>query len=167
LGLKEKSYFVITLHRPSNVDSIKEVVEILNAIVKNARGLPVIFPIHPRTAKILKNLNINANNLFLVDPLSYLEFNFLIQRSKAVLTDSGGITEETTVLGIPCMTLRNNTERPETISTGTNELIGTSQKAITLSMERLFQGRWKKGSIPELWDGKSGLRIIEKLLTLS
>ncbi len=102
----------------------------------------------------------------MIDPLGYLEFNFLVERSKAVITDSGGITEETTVMGIPCMTLRDNTERPETITQGTNELLGTDPKAIKPAMEKLFAGQWKKGSIPELWDGKTGERIVEGILKL-
>jgi len=104
-------------------------------------------------------------NLYLIEPLGYLEFNYLVERAKAVITDSGGITEETTVLGIPCMTLRDNTERPETITIGTNELIGTNPVAIINAMEKLFSGKWKKGTIPERWDGKSAERIVDILLT--
>jgi len=99
----------------------------------------------------------------MVDPMGYLEFNYLVQNSKAVITDSGGITEETTVMGIPCMTLRDNTERPETISIGTNELLGTDPVAIPPAMEKLFSGNWKKGGIPEKWDGKTAERIVEIL----
>ena len=102
----------------------------------------------------------------MIEPLGYLEFNYLVERSKAVITDSGGITEETTVMGIPCMTLRNNTERPETISIGTNELIGTDPKAIKPALDKLFNGDWKKGSIPELWDGKAAERIVDHLLKI-
>lgn len=104
-------------------------------------------------------------NLFLIEPLGYLEFNYLVKYAKAVLTDSGGITEETTVMGIPCMTLRDNTERPETITVGTNELIGTDPNNIGPAMARLFSGSWKKGSIPEKWDGKAAERIVEVLLS--
>ena len=104
--------------------------------------------------------------LHLVEPLGYLEFNYLVERSFVVITDSGGITEETTVMGIPCMTLRDNTERPETITIGTNELIGTDPKAIKPAMEKLFAGQWKKGSIPELWDGHTADRIVKILLEI-
>jgi UDP-N-acetylglucosamine 2-epimerase (non-hydrolysing) len=96
-----------------------------------------------------------------VDPLGYLEFNYLVERAKAVITDSGGITEETTVMGIPCMTIRANTERPETVSMGTNELLGTNPENIKPAMEKLFSGQWKKGEIPLLWDGASAERIID------
>jgi UDP-N-acetylglucosamine 2-epimerase (non-hydrolysing) len=102
----------------------------------------------------------------MIEPLGYLEFNYLVQNAKAVITDSGGITEETTVMGIPCLTLRNNTERPETITVGTNELIGTDPKAIKPSLEKLFAGRWKKGGIPDLWDGKSSVRIVNEICNL-
>ena len=98
--------------------------------------------------------------------MGYLEFNYLVEHCKAVITDSGGITEETTVMGIPCMTLRDNTERPETIDMGTNELLGTHPRAIKPAMEKLFSGKWKKGSAPDLWDGHTAKRIIERLLEL-
>jgi UDP-N-acetylglucosamine 2-epimerase (non-hydrolysing) len=98
-----------------------------------------------------------------VDPQPYLEFNWLVKHAKAVITDSGGITEETTVMGVPCLTLRDNTERPETITTGTNELIGTDPAKLGPALERLFAGQWKKGAIPEKWDGGTGERIVEVL----
>jgi UDP-N-acetylglucosamine 2-epimerase (non-hydrolysing) len=126
--------------------------------------MPIVFPVHPRTAKSLNNIGIQATNLHLVEQLGYLEFNYLVKYSKAVLTDSGGITEETTVMGVPCMTLRDNTERPETISIGTNELLGTKPEAIHLALNKLFAGQWKKGSIPELWDGQTAKRIVNILI---
>jgi UDP-N-acetylglucosamine 2-epimerase (non-hydrolysing) len=128
--------------------------------------LPLVFPVHPRTAKILENLGINHPRLHLIEPLGYLEFNYLVERSKAVVTDSGGITEETTVMGIPCLTLRDNTERPETITEGTNELIGTDPKAIAPALERLFSGKWKAGRIPKKWDGHTAQRIIDIITQL-
>lgn len=166
LCLKEKEYFVLTLHRPANVDEGNKLKALMSEIVTNIQGLPVIFPIHPRTAKIFINLGINAQNLYIVDPLGYLGFNYLVKHSKAVITDSGGITEETTVMGIPCITLRDNTERPETISIGTNELIGTDPAAIKPALDKLFAGEWKKGGIPELWDGNTASRIINTLLNI-
>ena len=114
-------------------------------------------------AKILESIGINHNRLHTIEPLGYLEFNYLVENAKAVITDSGGITEETTVMGIPCMTLRNNTERPETVRIGTNELIGTDPKAIKPAMDKLFAGNWKKGAIPEMWDGKTAERIVSIL----
>ena len=126
----------------------------------------MIFPVHPRKARILENLGVSQERLHLIEPQGYLEFNYLVANSKAVITDSGGITEETTVLGIPCITLRDNTERPETITVGTNELIGTDPKNIAPAMNTLFVGEWKKGGIPEMWDGKTASRIINYLINL-
>jgi UDP-N-acetylglucosamine 2-epimerase (non-hydrolysing) len=166
IGLQPHKYFVITLHRPANVDQEGKLKKLMGEIVQNVQGLPVIFPVHPRTAKILTGLEIEAPNLHVIAPLGYLEFNYLVKHAKAVITDSGGITEETTVLGIPCLTLRDNTERPETVSIGTNELIGTDPKAIKPALEKLFAGKWKKGNIPDLWDGNSASRIVENLCTV-
>jgi len=163
LKLSEKEYIVMTLHRPANVDEENKLKSLIQEIIDHSNELPLIFPIHPRTAKIFKNLGIAQSRLHLVEPLSYLEFNYLVQYSKAVITDSGGITEETTVMGVPCLTLRDNTERPETCEIGTNELIGTDPKAIKPAMELLFSGKWKKGSVPELWDGNTASRIVKIL----
>lgn len=164
--LKERSYLVITLHRPANVDEGNKLKQYIKEIVTNVKGLPVIFPIHPRTEKIFNDLKIKETNLIITEPLSYLEFNYLVEKAKAVITDSGGITEETTVMGVPCFTLRDNTERPETIDVGTNELIGTDPAAIKPALEKLFSGKWKRGEIPELWDGTTSERIIEHLISI-
>ncbi len=161
IGLKEDNYIVMTLHRPANVDEEEKLKELMDQIIAHSHELPLVFPVHPRTAKILKNLGIKHERLHMIEPLSYLEFNYLVERSKAVVTDSGGITEETTVMGIPCMTLRDNTERPETITEGTNELIGTDPKAIKPAMGKLFAGNWKTGRTPHLWDGKTAQRIVD------
>lgn len=103
------------------------------------------------------------SNLMLVEPQPYLEFNYLVKNAKAVITDSGGVTEETTVMGVPCMTLRNNTERPETVALGTNELLGTDPKNLQPAFDRLFAGEWKNGIVPAKWDGETGCRIAEAL----
>lgn len=166
LELQKKQYFVLTMHRPANVDEAEKLKALMHEIVSNTQELPVVFPIHPRTAKIFSDLGIEAPNLKIVEPLGYLEFNYLVENSKAVITDSGGITEETTVMGIPCITLRDNTERPETITIGTNELIGTNPAAIKPALDKLFAGAWKKGGIPELWDGKAAARIVGKLMDI-
>jgi UDP-N-acetylglucosamine 2-epimerase (non-hydrolysing) len=166
IGLQPQQYFVITLHRPANVDEEGKLKSLMDEIIKNVEGLPIIFPVHPRTAKILSGLGIGAPNLHMIEPLGYLEFNYLVQHAKAVITDSGGITEETTLMHIPCLTLRDNTERPETIEIGTNELIGTNPKAIKPNLQKLFAGEWKKGGIPELWDGKAAERIVNHLLEI-
>ena len=168
LQLKEKEYFVITLHRPANVDEGRKLKLLLDEIVNHTHDLDLIFPVHPRTNKILTELGIKNTRLYLIEPLGYLEFNYLVERSKAVITDSGGITEETTVMGVPCMTLRDTTERPETVHIGTNELIGTDPAKLRPALDRLFEGKWKIGRIPEKWDGGTGERIVnilEKTLT--
>jgi UDP-N-acetylglucosamine 2-epimerase (non-hydrolysing) len=167
-GLAPGGYFVVTLHRPANVDDSTGLARILAAISAGTRGLPVVFPVHPRTAKQLQDVVGLPGNLILVEPQPYLEFNYLVKHAKAVITDSGGITEEATVMGVACMTLRDSTERPETITIGTNELIGTDPARLAPALQRLFAGGWKKGAIPERWDGRAGERIVaalEKLLS--
>ncbi len=164
--LEERNYIVLTLHRPANVDQEQQLKLLMNEIIAHSKGIPIVFPVHPRTAKNLQGLGISAPNLHFIEPLSYLEFNFLVEKAKLVVTDSGGITEETTVMGVPCITLRNNTERPETITIGTNELIGTDPMAIKPAFEKLFNGDWKKGGIPPLWDGKTAVRIVDHLLSI-
>lgn len=165
-ALQEKNYFVLTLHRPANVDEEEKLKEMMQAIIDGTGNLPVIFPVHPRTAKILKNLGIEHDRLHYVEPLSYLEFNYIVKNAKAVITDSGGITEETTVMGVPCLTLRDNTERPETITLGTNELVGTDPAKLKPYLEKLMTGEWKKGGEIPLWDGKTANRIVEKLIKI-
>lgn len=158
-------YFVVTLHRPANVDKGDNFSRLLEAICEGARGHKVVFPVHPRTAKTLKDIGDMPRNLVLVEPQPYLEFNYLVKNAKAVITDSGGVTEETTVMGVPCMTLRDSTERPETVTTGTNELLGTSPNALGPALKRLFDGAWKTGAVPEMWDGMTGARIVAHLET--
>jgi len=138
LSLDKNKYIVLTLHRPSNVDELNSFSTLLRSIGRYSRGLPVIFPVHPRTAKSLSNLDDVPQNIHVVDPQPYLEFNYLVKHAKAVITDSGGITEETTVMGVPCMTLRDSTERPETVTIGTNELLGTDPDALEPAMDKLF-----------------------------
>ena len=173
LRLKEGQYIMMTMHRPANVDEEAHLKALMEQIITNVHGLPIIFPIHPRTAKIFYNLwGDEATlrqlfpNLHIVEPMGYLEFNYMVERAKAVVTDSGGITEETTVMGVPCITLRDNTERPETCTVGTNELIGTDPAAVKPALDTLFAGEWKKGAIPALWDGHTAERIVDILLTL-
>lgn len=164
--LSKGSYFILTLHRPSNVDERNSFLELLGAISEAAGDFPIVFPVHPRTAKTLSQSSELSSQFILVEPQPYLQFNYLVKNAKAVITDSGGITEETTVMGVPCMTLRESTERPETVTVGTNELIGTDPMNIKPAFDRLFAGEWKKGSIPEKWDGRAGERIVSHLMTL-
>jgi len=166
LGLTEKKYFVMTLHRPSNVDEERLLVSLITKLTSLAKDYPIIFPVHPRTKKLLEGLNLNFNNLHYIDPLGYLEFNYLVKHAFAVLTDSGGITEETTVLNVPCLTLRENTERPETCEMGTNVLVGNDSAKIENAFKTLFSGTWKQGRIPELWDGKAAHRITNHLVEI-
>ena len=163
LGLQSGQYFVLTLHRPANVDSEQQLLALLRAITDGTDGLPVVFPVHPRTAKKLQQLGFQIPGIRYVDPQGYLEFNYLVKHAKAVITDSGGITEETTVMGVPCLTLRDNTERPETVTIGTNELIGTDTAKLAPALASLMAGKWKKGGIPEMWDGKAAERIVSAL----
>lgn len=167
LKLSEKEYIVMTLHRPANVDEESQLKDMIDEIIRHTHELPLIFPVHPRTAKILERLQVNHPRLHMVKPLSYLEFNYLVERAKAVITDSGGITEEASVMKVPCLTLRDNTERPETITLGTNELVGTNPENLKPYLEQLFNGTWKKGQEIPLWDGQTATRIIEVLKTIS
>lgn len=166
LRLTTKNYFVATLHRPSNVDDALTLKQIFAAIEMGIGDSKVILPIHPRTAKILEGSDWKSDKIILVEPMSYLEFIFLIKNSLGVITDSGGVQEETTYLGVPCVTLRKNTERPETISTGTNELIGDNYTKLRESIVAIKSNKWKGGNIPELWDGKTAQRIVAILATL-
>ena len=125
-----------------------------------------MFPVHPRTRKTLASVSFDDPRLIQVEPMGYLEFVYLLKYARAVITDSGGITEEATVLDVPCMTLRDSTERPETVTIGTNELVGTNPADLSQYFGRLSRNEWKKGSIPELWDGKTSERIVEVLLDL-
>lgn len=160
-SLSKGSYLVMTLHRPSNVDGYENLRNLLSLINENVGDRKVVFPMHPRTKKMFDQLNIKFDNLLITGPLPYLEFNYLVQNALGVVTDSGGITEEATVMGVPCMTLRNSTERPETVTLGTNEIVGTDPKNIVPYLEKLVSGNWKKGGIPELWDGKTAKRIVD------
>jgi UDP-N-acetylglucosamine 2-epimerase (non-hydrolysing) len=163
LGLQPGGYFVTTLHRPANVDSAGSFDRLLRAIASGVRGMTVVFPVHPRTAKTMREVGGIPGNVRLVDPQPYLEFNYLVRHAKGVITDSGGITEETTVMGVPCMTLRTTTERPETVTMGTNELLGIDPTALGPALDRLFAGRWKQGQVPPLWDGRTSERIVAVL----
>jgi UDP-N-acetylglucosamine 2-epimerase (non-hydrolysing) len=161
--LEPGQFFILTLHRPNNVDKRDKLRAFINEINRGVRDKKVIFPVHPRTVQTLDQSDNNWRNVIFTEPMAYLEFNFLVKNAIAVITDSGGVTEESTFMGVPCLTLRDNTERPETVEIGTNELVGTNPANIIPALDKLFSGRWKEGRIPDLWDGKTGERIVKKL----
>ncbi len=169
LDLQNVDYGLITLHRPSNVDDPAILSQLLDAFEEIQRQLQLIFPAHPRTAKNIENFGFigrieGMKNFNLIPPLGYLDFLALTDRAKLVLTDSGGLQEETTVLGVPCLTLRHNTERPITIEIGTNELVGTDKTAILIAANRILSGSRHVGKIPPLWDGHASERLVKVLM---
>src|ERR1035437_1644001 len=162
-GLAAGQYAVLTLHRPANVDSPGSLAPILGAINAIAGRIPVVFPVHPRTAFRLNGIELHPH-IRTVEPMSYLPFLGLVARSRMVLTDSGGIQEETTVLGVPCLTMRPNTERPITCEIGTNVLVGTDPERILHAANSILDGHARPGTIPEKWDGHAAERIVDILL---
>jgi len=157
------AYALATLHRPANVDDPRALSRLLSALAEVAAQVPVVFPIHPRTRSRLP-AGFEAKGLKLVEPLGYLDFLALIAGARLVMTDSGGIQEETTALGVPCLTLRENTERPVTVEAGTNQLVGTDPAKAVAAAHEVLAGRVKRGSIPELWDGRAAERVAEILV---
>jgi UDP-N-acetylglucosamine 2-epimerase (non-hydrolysing) len=168
-GIEKNKYALVTLHRPSNVDDAENLSLLTGVFEKMQAFAPkIIFPVHPRTRKMLQEFDLarrvaNISALELIDPIGYLSFLALQAHAAVVLTDSGGIQEETTALGVPCITLRENTERPVTITTGTNEMTGLDTEKILGLAESAFKGKWKPASVPELWDGKASERILDVL----
>ena len=167
--LQSRDYAVLTLHRPSNVDLPEVLNGILGALAEIQAYLPILFPAHPRTVKRVQEFGFAARlaampNLKVTEPLGYLEFLNLMANARLVLTDSGGIQEETTILGVPCLTLRENTERPITLTQGTNSLIGTDPERMVTEVEHILGGDIPQGNIPEFWDGKAAQRIVKVLL---
>ncbi len=160
------NYALVTLHRPSNVDKVERLRELIHVLEELGRDLAVIFPVHPRTRKRMEDLGLGAGGkaLQLIEPLGYLEFIALQRDAKVVITDSGGVQEETTYLGVPCLTVRNNTERPVTVDIGSNLLIGEDLSAITKAARSAVEGTWKKSRIPSFWDGHAGARLAHALL---
>jgi UDP-N-acetylglucosamine 2-epimerase (non-hydrolysing) len=161
LKLKKKNYAVLTMHRPTNVDEKSDLKKILVALKKVADSIKIVFPIHPRTKKMLHKYRISRKFLKIIPPLGYLDFLKLMMHAKFVLTDSGGIQEETTVLNIPCLTLRDNTERPITASVGTNIIVGKDSKQITTEARKIMAGKSKQGQTPKFWDGRAAQRICK------
>ncbi len=166
LGLEGRPFGVLTLHRPANVDDPAVLGGLLDAIGQIQRELPIVFPVHPRTRKALDGRSLAAMpGLMVVDPLGYLDFMRLLSKARVVLTDSGGIQEETTVLGVPCLTLRNNTERPITIDQGTNHLAGLDAARIVAAARRVLSGPSCASRVPDLWDGRAAARIVDILMS--
>ena len=165
-GLKKNSYYLLTLHRPANVDDTSKLQAVLTAILKGTENYFIVFPVHPRTKQQLNAMQFSNPRLLQIEPMSYLQFIYMVKHAKAIITDSGGITEEATVLNIPCMTLRDSTERPETITLGSNELIGTDPAKLLPFLKRVQNGQWKTATTPALWDGHTSRRIVKKLLEL-
>lgn len=168
LKLEKKNFVTLTLHRPSNVDSYENLSSILEALDDIQKKIKIVFPVHPRTDKMIDKFGLREKvnqmaNLICIDPVGYFDFGKLIADSYFVLTDSGGIQEETTVRRIPCITIRENTERPVTISEGTNELAGPDRDKITGFANKIFRGDWKKGRVPDMWDGRTAGRILDAI----
>jgi UDP-N-acetylglucosamine 2-epimerase (non-hydrolysing) len=172
IGVEPARYAVLTLHRPDNVDDPQAAAGILAAIERLQRRLPIVFPVHPRTRRRFADSTAWGHLTRLagvrtIEPQGYVDFLRLVQQAAFVLTDSGGLQEESTVLGIPCLTLRNNTERPATLETGTNRLVGKEPAAIVSAARDALEGRWQPGGRPELWDGRASRRIVDALLAES
>jgi UDP-N-acetylglucosamine 2-epimerase (non-hydrolysing) len=169
LNIKKNNYCVLTLHRPSNVDIMENFENVISIVENIQKKIKIVFPIHPRATKNIEKFNLKGkieslNNLIVTKPLGYLDFLWLMANSRFVLTDSGGIQEETTVLGLPCITLRNNTERPVTVEQGTNILVSTDKSKVVEAAHKIIEGFDVKGRVPELWDGNAAKRIVEAIM---
>ncbi len=165
-GLSPRGYGVVTLHRPANVDTPESLAPLVEQLVASAARLPLVFPVHPRTRGRLEDFGLmshlkDAEGLRLVEPMGYVEFMNLVQEARLVITDSGGVQEETTYLGIPCLTLRDSTERPVTVTEGTNRLVPPAE--LLDHVEQVMRGDWPEGRVPELWDGRTAQRVVASL----
>lgn len=171
MGVQQGMYTLVTLHRPSNVDRRESLEPLIELLLQIADKLPVIFPVHPRTRKMIEEHRLltalsHSKKIILCEPLGYLDFLALLAKAKLVITDSGGIQEETTYLGVPCLTMRENTERPVTVTLGTNQLMGNNYALVIKETDKVVKGDFKRGTIPELWDGHAAERIVQKILEL-
>lgn len=174
LGLRSRGFATLTLHRPSNVDDKTTLQGILEALTEIAQELPIVFPVHPRTRKMAEQFGLShffstgdmVKGVWITEPLGYLEFLHLNMNARMVLTDSGGLQEEATVLGIPCITMRTNTERPITCTVGTNVIVGNDKEKILAQARKILGEEVVKGGIPEKWDGRAAERIVEALLSM-
>lgn len=167
LNIRKTEYILATIHRPSNVDDEASLSEILHLLNKYAQGRKVVFPVHPRTRSNMKNFGLDkaiSQDVLLTEPIGYLDFLNLVKNARLIITDSGGVQEESTFLGVQCVTIRDNTERPVTVESGTNHLAGTTIPAVDLLITRILGGETKKGTIPPLWDGKASERICREIV---
>ena len=162
-GTGPKPYVLVTLHTPANVDDEKALARLLDALTDIVTDVPVVFPVHPRTRARMKDHQLQFSGLLLTQPLTYLQFLGLQRHATAVITDSGGIQEETTYLGVPCLTVRENTDRPITAQLGTNTVVGSNLDSLRTHVSRILSGRGKRGSVPPLWDGLAAERIADCL----
>jgi UDP-N-acetylglucosamine 2-epimerase (non-hydrolysing) len=164
-GLPER-LALVTLHRPANVDNGENLKNILDSLLEVSQRLAIVFPVHPRTRQRISEFGLDVSKLHLLDPMPYIEFLGLQTRAAVVITDSGGIQEETTFLGVPCLTMRENTERPITVTLGTNILVGDDRAKLSVEFKKILDGKGKKGTVPPLWDGHTGDRIADILSRL-
>lgn len=170
LGVKPSRFGLITLHRPSNVDSPEVLADLVNVLVQTSEQLPIVFPVHPRTEARLKSFDLwkvleNAPQVFILGPLGYLDFLCLSSQAGVMVTDSGGLQEESTALGVPCLTMRSNTERPVTVTDGTSTLIGNDAEKLQQYLQQVLDGTYKQGKCPALWDGEAAPRIADILIS--
>jgi UDP-N-acetylglucosamine 2-epimerase (non-hydrolysing) len=171
LNLKKDDYAVLTMHRPSNVDSFENLSNLIDAFKELQKKIRIIYPVHPRTKKRILDFGFGKKldemkNFKIIEPVGYIDFLSLMNNSKFMVTDSGGIQEESTILGVPCLTIRNETERPVTVTEGTNIMVGTDKNKILREGNKILNNEQKKGKIPEKWDGKAAQRIVDVLLKL-
>jgi UDP-N-acetylglucosamine 2-epimerase (non-hydrolysing) len=164
LGLKPKDFALVTIHRPSNVDNKKRLKNIVDILNKIGRKIKVVFPIHPRTEKMLKKYKLNLRGINVIKPLGYIDFHKLLEQSRFVMTDSGGMQQEATVMNVPCLTLRTTTERPVTVEKGTNLITGANKAKVLAAVDNILKGKWKKAKPIAKWDGKTAKRITDVLL---
>jgi UDP-N-acetylglucosamine 2-epimerase (non-hydrolysing) len=165
--LNVNDYYLLTFHRPVNVDDKENLTILVDIIAELARKKQLVFPVHPRTRKKIAEFGlsekINSENIVMTDPIGYIDFIHLVKNARAVITDSGGVQEETTFMGVPCLTIRPNTERPVTITEGTNTLTELNSSSVNRLLAQIEDGSYKKGKIPYLWDGKASERIVSEL----
>ncbi|NCC11170.1 MAG: UDP-N-acetyl glucosamine 2-epimerase [Bacteroidia bacterium] len=163
LGLKEKEYILFTLNRRALLNNQETLKQLIQTLIEKSNGLPIIAPLHTYVSDAIKALNLSAPNLHIMPPQNYLFFGYLVNHAQAIVTDSGNVAEEATFLGIPCITLNTYSEHPETYRIGTNELVGDDPQKLAEALITLGQGKWKKGQLPERWDGRTAERIIQIL----